>query len=336
VFQSLVHYIWREKTKQLPLMSTRFECGSSNTITPAELLNTAIKEIKWVDGSDKVEVSCINKVYGKLMAINECSVENSGSLLLQSLTRLSSLDLDLDPAALELLPLDHDHEYDYDIHHTESLGNSPTKTKTTQIIFLDVADGPIGLDLKAAATAVTIDDVSSENNYTGCCGGLQVTSVFSCSEFKVFDVITACNGVALTSLPLDAAIDVIKHATTRQIVLMRRCFSHSPSVSMSSPRYAPSASASPLHQSTSERSRGEARIFPSVSAINPTVTNSSNVFGSAADQSSCQHTHWAPRYARCPGMFALEGKLSAYTMYVCSSRKRAANRMSFDYIPECD
>mmetsp|Transcript_15746 Transcript_15746/g.26282 ORF Transcript_15746/g.26282 Transcript_15746/m.26282 type:complete len:321 (-) Transcript_15746:155-1117(-) len=320
-------------------MSVHFDCPSGATIEPSEHLSTVVKELQWEEGGDEVvALSLVTKVYGRVKAVNDCNIEAAGLVttgVLQSLTQLNSLDLHiLDNKNQNSDKKDQDEDNDEDedslVLSTDdhgvptSLPHSPRPDMSRRLLFMQVADGPLGLDLRAAAPC---------DRASMACGGLQVTAVYARSEFRPGDVFTACNGVSLVGLGVEAAIAVLVQGSSRDVVVLRN------NPSSFSPLLSTAATASafeaPSRRAPPPASRSTDHDKPTRSTTTPPC---STLIKQPVDtpNMSCGglHLHWLWR-AHAPPL-AQQSKLSAYSLYVCSSAKRAADRASFDYIPGLD
>lgn len=289
-----------EPTLQQRIMRTRFDCSSAMGIEPSDLLDTVIKEVQWTEGSEVLELMLTRKVCGRVTAVNDCNLESISGLsapaVLQALTRLSSLEIMHRSTVAG--PEKKDSNIAQSTDERSGITNTDTNSpQTTRLLFLQVPDGAMGLDLRAAHSPP-----SASASASWSCGGLLVTAVLaSSSEFRPGDVITACSGVALSSMDVQAAIAELVQGSSREMVVIRRSISFSGSSSGSNS--SSSGSSAGIHE----------------------------------EQCCARPRHWLPSPHPPPYREQrLRSSCSPYTLYVRSSRHRAASRASFDYIPGLD
>lgn len=326
-------------------MSVRFDCSSATGINPAELLHShsVLKEVQWEEGgsgsgsgsgSGEVQLSLTTRVRGRVRAVNDCNVEESGLApagVLRALTQLKSVELYLPEK--DSVPHKGDEDDDDSLvlstdEHGAPISHASTSTspalplpQTTRMVFMEVADGPLGLDLRAATIC------HSSSSASAACGGLQVAAVFSRGEFAVGDIITACNGVAVTGLTLQNAIAVLVQAVSRKVVVVRHSFTLTPPTTTTVPSHHPATQSSTTDATTAARS--------SPHNCNTSIRRNDHNMTRGHDCGTALHLHWLWRGSPYPS-FTIQNNISAYSMYLCSSRKRAADRASFDYIPGID
>ena len=221
--------------------------------------------------------------------------------MLQALTRLSSVDLMVNTEN------NNDQKSGNDNEREELSSQLPSTTRS--VIFINVPNGPIGLDLEG---------VNTDKSPTSACGGLLVAGLHARNEFQVNDIITACNGVSLTDLTVPEAVNVVASSGLdgiRQVVVLRHTY-HTNSTSSG-----PTPSTNNGINSTM-RSFHHPPAYP-FNDQKPGVSFSHDLF---------QYPDWSPYL---PSSFkrdyVVQKKLSTYSRYVNNSKKRAADRATFGY-----